>query len=700
MRDKARIKQGTENDVVIIQDTEDSRLQILLKDYELQVNRLNGFENQLIQFMSIIFGILAVVATYFLSQQATIPVELAWIAPIFSILLVTFLLFTLYEHIGNMWNARFLARRINKIFNEKVLINFDPEIPSAWLLSTKRGNLKTRLMYSLLFSGCVLIFVFMSFVSFRIVYERASHLIGSLFVLFYAVLVIALLISVSGFLWDLPNAYRDFFNQFPNAEALPADFKFKPSISATGSNAFITIIPRVPDFITKSVFFIFGFVTALVVVGLQQHLVVVSSLFSTAAMKVNGSTIATSWKNISDVPIWAIWAFGALCFCVEEILLQQAKLMWDDIRDVEYDRAWFPNNTRPIASGRISVSSATWQMLVRWMLAFGFGYLLGGVPLLLVFLIISLHQVIYTLWAKPESRKKPHNHRRHIVLLLVLSFNFPLRFLAGVIAVVGPQWLLPPFILLFVSFYLCAVGVLALQWKLEAQHQQDLHQNVAVRPQSEFYLQRGEHWQHVGLVGAILITSLLVLIHFISKSCNTGLSLLQQWYGSCNPNNGIMTYADKGFLYNITLIFALITLSILLAAFILRLLRKLEGFIIKALVKVKTVLVILLSIISISAFLFSVMLNNVSILFLGFLIFNMLLLVMYERMTYLQYTLVNLRKRLPWIFMAWHAYLFRPLPGLGMKELLVLTFTDVDLAKLKSIFPNRIFEELDRKTTL
>src|SRR5260370_10938660 len=297
----------------------------------------------------------------------------------------------------------------------------------------------------------VLMFIVVTVSALSVIFNM-SHIQGTLFSLFYGFLVATLCFSSFGLIYELPRFYSIFLNQLLSTGHISNDFRSNLFAFKSNVSGFLyLIIPRMLDLITKSLFFVFGYMTAIIVVGLPaSKLSLINYLFRSS----------TDWKSVSSVPVWVYFALGTIYFVVEEIFLQQAKLLWDDIRDIERDKILLQNSKRPIASGRLSVTSAIWQMYVRWSLAFLLSYLLGGLALLLVFFLITLHQAIYVLWAKPRSSKHP------LMVLFTLSFNVSLRFLAGVVSIAGAQWSLTPFVLLFVLCYFYPVGVMALLWKL------------------------------------------------------------------------------------------------------------------------------------------------------------------------------------------------------------------------------------------
>jgi 4-hydroxybenzoate polyprenyltransferase len=264
------------------------------------------------------------------------------------------------------------------------------------------------------------------------------------------------------------------------------------------------VLPRPADVLAKMWFFAYGMLAALVIGGELpgDQVSLINVLFRPS----------TSWQS-NDVPIWAIAALLLVYLILEELLVQQAKLIWDDIRDRERDRKLLHNKERAIARGDLSLQHAIWNMIVRLGVVALFVVWQGRGDLLLVFGLILLHQAVYLFWAKPRGSRHP------LRMLLWLSFNNSLRFLAGIVAITGFQALLP-FILMFIVFYFCSVGGLAAQWKMEAEYA-----GKDIRPQSKYFFMKGEFWQHVGLVNAVLVTCFLFFVHPLSL-CHTWFALL------------------------------------------------------------------------------------------------------------------------------------------------------------------------------
>ncbi|HYU75080.1 MAG TPA: hypothetical protein VEL31_20625, partial [Ktedonobacteraceae bacterium] len=203
MENRAHTKQDSEREIVIKQDIEDGLLQVLLKEYELTDNRVNGIYNRVIQSLAAVLALLGAASGYLLTQKVQLPIVLYWLIPLFFIMVYAFIIFLVYLNVADAWNARILSERINTILAEKALFTSDGNGPVTAFFSPRRGSSKPQLLYGILLGGGLCFFLFIAGASFVAIYT-ASHLLGTLFVLFLSIAIIALIVACLGFLIDLP----------------------------------------------------------------------------------------------------------------------------------------------------------------------------------------------------------------------------------------------------------------------------------------------------------------------------------------------------------------------------------------------------------------------------------------------------------------------------------------------------------------
>ncbi len=126
----------------------------------------------------------------------------------------------------------------------------------------------------------------------------------------------------------------------------------------------------------------------------------------------------------SSLAVDALLIRALLFFFVQEILLQQAKFLWNDVRDRTADTAAGINADRLQLASFSSPNAAMRHVIIRWGAALIFGAVLSP-SFLIVLLAISFHQLLYEWVFKPMSGHHP------IVYFVFLCFNLPLRVLGG-----------------------------------------------------------------------------------------------------------------------------------------------------------------------------------------------------------------------------------------------------------------------------
>lgn len=357
------IKIDIDKDISIKHDNETDLMQALIKIYELVLNRVDATFNRILQVVSIVFTALGLVVGYITNYSQ--PPVVSWILPAIFLPFFAYIIYCIYVAIVSLWNARIIARRINFILKESIVIRHEKDFPEAQYFSTRKGNLKFNALYAVIFFLSVCLFLVMLLTSFISIYNKANHLQGLLFLLFYGSILVVLIVSCSGFLLDLPEAFqKNVLDKYPNGEAISLKVNGNTNSSRSIYKAVMAVLlPREWDFVAKCFFFIFGLDTALILIGIPNdtimglpysHLQLINALFGT-----------NYWNNISVVPNWAIIALCLTYFFVEEVLLQQSKYIWDDIRGKDDDKKLGHNQDRAITSGLLPISGAIRQMFAN-----------------------------------------------------------------------------------------------------------------------------------------------------------------------------------------------------------------------------------------------------------------------------------------------------------------------------------------------
>lgn len=178
----------------------------------------------------------------------------------------------------------------------------------------------------------------------------------------------------------------------------------------------------------------------------------------------------------------------------------------------------------------------------------------------------------------------------------------------------------------------------------------------------------------IGLFGVgVLLTAVGILFLLNLPSCVSLTSLVALPHQVCYPN--IPAPSAHVWDSDATVLMLIVGAVLSCAAFVL-LSHWLSRWVWRIFPKVKTLLLAICYSLAMILITFSVLNRNAPTLLMGFVFLNVGYLILYEGMTYEEYSLELLRKRWPFIVKAWYAYFFQPVPGLGILHLLVFTFSD------------------------
>jgi hypothetical protein len=172
----------------------------------------------------------------------------------------------------------------------------------------------------------------------------------------------------------------------------------------------------------------------------------------------------------------ALWYFFIL-----EILLQQAKFQWNDLRDKKVDKQITRNQNRlyvPFSDNMVAV-----LYRVRWFSALLLGIFTSR-PFFVALLVITLHQILYEYVVKPQSKRFP------VGFLVFLAFNLPLRVVCGFLVILEPSILLSQniFAINLLLFYMMSWSSLANSYFTEA------HEAVGDKFYTRFDYKRPIRW--------------------------------------------------------------------------------------------------------------------------------------------------------------------------------------------------------------
>jgi hypothetical protein len=500
------------NTVEVVSDvSDDPQLVVLLKDYELLVEKHSRSEERFLQIIGWVIVILGTITSFVFGQTGISQIDktsawLAWGGPFIAVFLFYLLLWEFFQLEGYIRRCRVVAEQINYKFGEAIMVQFSPDTKMTSFLSSRHGNIRYALVFWVLMTLSAILYVLTITVSLSTIY-RENHLGGFAISIVVSVATLALLYSFLGAIMDLPKHYDRIFQEVKKTGKVPqleSQNPAKPTPFQIGLKSLYRIILPRNNLVEKGVMFWYGFIGAFAITGVQQSQVDLINIFFRQDKDY----------TLNTIPWWLILGLGVIYFFVEELLLQQAKYLWNDIRDQDWDLKNPYRQDRAFAEGLISGRWTILHIVIRWTLTLTLGYMLGGWQLFLLFVLVSLHQAIYVLWGKPRGDKHP------IILLTIISFNVAPRFIAGVMAVSGALPITMPMLVLFAIFHFFSFGFMAAYWKMEAveiQNNKNSKSKIPERPQSKYFLDEGEGLQHQGFIAAVISSLALLIGYFLSN---------------------------------------------------------------------------------------------------------------------------------------------------------------------------------------
>jgi hypothetical protein len=484
----------------------DKKIDVLIKEYELAVNRYDTTDNRHIQLIAALVALLSIIGTYLtqalrieqpssaaattgagavpvattvtgivpaaasavVTNAAKIPTEIALMAPLLFIMLYAFFVYVMYTSRSHALICRVLTERLNALVKDKALIRFDPELPpSIFFQPIRAPATKIRLVYILLFAISFIYFFAVTAGAYFYIQTISHHWLATAFVLFYVSLGLLELFAFVGVVYDLPSWYERFAQDIKGygAEPVPDKYSFREfyfsdpdstelKAGINKGSVIACILPRRREFVTRGLVFWFGFVAAVTTVGFAGADVThVQELFGLKR---------TQWVSGDQVPLWAWLALAFAYFFVEELLLQQSKYLWDYVRGDDCYKQQIAQRVTQLYMNNIPLKVARAVLALRLVLAFVLGYLIGGPVFFGLLLAIALHQAIYVLWVKPNT------DRMFPIRLLFRSLSLPARFIAGALVWVEATWSYPLLLLLTLISYFYSLGGAAAHWKMDA----------------------------------------------------------------------------------------------------------------------------------------------------------------------------------------------------------------------------------------
>jgi 4-hydroxybenzoate polyprenyltransferase len=473
------------------------RIDVLGQEYRLVSEDLSRAYGQMLQLLGI--GGAALAALVGFVADRNVPVVVLWVAPLVVLTIYATAIIVCFRWVSLIFQARLMSARLAELSGEHPwLFYYHKGSVSSRFQSMHEGSPKYRMAIGGMVVMPVVIYVCLVVMSCWVIYSQ-NHLAGFCFVLIHAALLGVLLFVTSGVLDDLPQLYHAAEARLAAGEEPSSRLGIALTIAKRQLGL---ILPRPVDFFGKAVLF---FVPAAIVLAEHgpQSRPVIDKLF-----------LQTSGEM---PPVWAAVAFSVCWFFVQEGLVQQAKYIWNDIRDRESDREYAGKKNRAMAGTGVTSRRMVPHLVVRWAIGLALGYLLD--PTLFGLLCaLSLVHVLYELWIKPNGGRYP------LLALVTIASGAALRAFSGM-ASIHDGSTLGRLSLVAVGFLFYGVGYTSAFWRIEGDYH--LRKGISkVRSQSAFFGTHGRRLEMLGL-GAFVVCSTILLADAVMAGA-TGIGVWDQ----------------------------------------------------------------------------------------------------------------------------------------------------------------------------
>lgn len=294
-----------------------------------------------------------------------------------------------------------------------------------------------------------------------------------------------------------------------------------------------------------------GFLIPLVSMGLQsEQLARVNALFAREK----------PWLRVAEVPDVAVLGLGVVYFLVLEWLICQGGAAWQRLRAGE------------------AIFGGTWGLVGRFALGAGLAYLVGGLPLLVLALLLIIQNLLASAPIERQLRRAAPN-------LLAQAFGAGLIYLGGALPWLGEKWHFTVPVALAPAVFFLGLAYAASQLKRHLAPADVTAVDEAGQPTADalhvlFTRTRLDNWRRIGLAAAGFALLLQLVLQILAESCQFYNSLLSPNYARCIPT-GIdhMAYFTQSPLNAGLLAFDLVVVLLGVGWLLARLLRPLAGLV-------------------------------------------------------------------------------------------------------------------------
>ncbi len=416
------------SEIVVRDHPDDDYLKGLFLEYQVLVNRIENFDNRILQFTG---GGLTVLATLFafVVTEGKTKVEplVLFFSPIFFYVFYWYLFNLFYHLMQSVGQATYVTSIVNEIMGKETFIAFNNKLLISRITNPKDGSVKFRILFGILIASLILVLFLYVLYCFSIIFTK-SNFLGSIFLLKEFITFAITYYIFIGIYSDTQSISREFIDNLNSKAKISKHLAREEvfgNLSKELKKIFFIIFPRPKDIIFKGSFFWYGFFISAASVNPSYSFLSVINFFQISNLDFSGQKINLDSFYIEPITLFFV---GIVYFVFEECILQQAKLLWDDIRDSFIDKNLPNNQFRAIQMEFLSEKTAINHVIIRLIMSFTFCIVIKNYTLLIVFLLIIFHQAIYVFFVK-------HLPKEHSIFkLLFVSLNTPLRFLTGLAA--------------------------------------------------------------------------------------------------------------------------------------------------------------------------------------------------------------------------------------------------------------------------
>ena len=636
---------------------EQSTLDILLAEYNNLYQQIDNSTAQLTSMITILITAIAAVLGTDLNRKIA-DIHLLALFPVTAMVIGGIILHLFVRWSTFSLQTRLVSARIIKMTGQPPTdLYFHRDSAAARFQSLRKSSYYKNLVYTLFIMVIGLIIVLnISFVA-RIYHE--DHLFGFIFGLLIIIAMLIALLAIYSMLVDLPKMYDRILESGESGEI---STRQKPARTVKKVSL---LFPRASDFISKSWLFLFGVLASIWTSGLTYFHPRIHDLF-------------TNQPPGSSLPVWMIFAFAVCWYLIQELIIQQAKYSWNDLRDRERDLKTGGKQDRSFVGSDYNPQFMAFFITLRFAVGILLGYLLDS-RLGTLLLVIVVTQVFYELFVKPHAARYP------LLATIIIALGSTFRFVSGALSV--SERLNLPIMILAAAFFFLGVGYIAKYWKVEAEHCLANQREYPPRPQSDFFLQHGRDWQHFGFVGMLVTAIFLWTTRLFLPGLNEWLAARMQAINLLIPDP----------FWNVFL-FVLIVLAA--SAITLPLYRAVARFTLwMGMVPLRSALLLaILILVPVGMALVSPQFQNLSHwIGSGLVLTSFLSILTYENMGYEAYLLVPLQKNLKYIGLLWYVYFFKANTNLTFQNLMGLSFMMMgqDMEQIKAYLAKKGFEPGD-----